>query len=247
MASPKSEPSVAVASAPMRVDRSRQSSQVGGLRTSSRDQTLEALQKRREALEHLPKGSVVIDGPTTMKVGEKREFDAIAGLGISVEDLKKTLPLQSGAQRSTEPLRISSVMAATLSGPGFSIEAAASEQQAMAEGSPTVWSWKLEALEEGDQELIVTLYALLPGGDKTARQRIDSYVHKVTVNVRPQSWTEWLEALGKEFDAVKGIVVALFGMATVNFRLVWYFICAAQRSRGFVKYGRSPRDGNDRE
>jgi hypothetical protein len=169
-----------------------------------------------------------MDGPTVMKVGEKRRFDAIAGLGLSVEDLKRTLPLQPGAQQSIGPLRVASTMAATLSGPGFRIEAGSPEEQAMAVGSPTVWSWKLDALDEGDQELIVTIYALLPDGDKTTRQRIDSYVHKVTVKVRAQGWAEWLEAFGKEFDAVKGVVVATFGMTTVI--LGWFGISLVRRT-----------------
>jgi hypothetical protein len=106
-------------------------------------------------------------------------------------------------------------MAATLSGPGFKIEATTPEQQTMAEGSPTVWSWNVEAADAGDEELIATLYALIPDGDKTVRQRIDSYTQKIMVSVQPQSWGEWLESFGKEIDAVKAIVVTLVGVATV--------------------------------
>jgi hypothetical protein len=191
------------------------------------DQTLETLQKRRDALANLPKGSIVVDAPGAMKVAEKRRVDAIAGLGISADELKKTLPQQAGTQQLAGALRISAEMAATLSGPGFKIEATTPEQQTLAEGTPTVWSWNVEATEAGDEELIATLYALIPEGDKTTRQRIASYAQKIAVSVRPQSWSDRLDTFAKEFDALKGLAVALFGLATLV--LGWFGVSLVRR------------------
>jgi hypothetical protein len=61
--------------------------------------------------------------------------------------------------------------------------------------------------------LEATLYAIVADD----RQRIDSYVQKITVSVREQTWGEWLESLGHEVDAVKATVVTLVGAATVVF------------------------------
>jgi len=128
-------------------------------------------------------------------------------------------------------LRVSSEMVATLNGPGFKIEAVTPEQQAIAEGFPTVWSWNVEAQQEGEQELEATLYALVPDGATSSRLRVESYVQKITVSVRAQTWGEWLESLGHEVDAVKAIVVTLVGAATVVFG--WFGISFA-RGKGKV-------------
>jgi hypothetical protein len=75
-------------------------------------------------------------------------------------------------------------MIATLSGPGFKIDAITPETQTIAEGFPTVWSWNVEAKESGDQELQAVLYALVPDGTTTSRQRVNSFTQKITVSVR---------------------------------------------------------------
>jgi len=79
-------------------------------------------------------------------------------------------------------LHLSSEMFATLEGPGFEIKAITPEQQPIAEGFPTVWSWNVEAKESGEQELQATLYAIV--GEKAARMRIASYTQKISVSVR---------------------------------------------------------------
>ncbi len=40
-------------------------------------------------------------------------------------------------------------------------------------------------------------------------------MQKIMVSVRPLTWSERLESFSKELDAVKAIVVALVGVATV--------------------------------
>ena len=173
------------------------------------------IRERGKLLNRLPTGKIVFDAPPTMKVGDKRQVEAIAGIGVSIEKLRSLVRAES--QKIEGALKLSDEMAATLSGPGFKIVATAPEQQSVAKGYPTVWSWDIEAIEAGDdQQLTATLYALIPGGpDKTARQRVDSYVQKIMVSVRPLTWSERLESFSKEFDAVKAIIVTLFGVATV--------------------------------
>ncbi len=189
------------------------------------------IEVRGKALQALPKGNIVLHAPNAMRVGERRIVEANVGVNVLIETLRK--PLSSRDQTFEGSLRVSSEMVAILNGPGFRIEAVTPEKQTIAEGFPTVWSWNVEAKQDGEQELEATLYAIV--GDD--RQRIDSYVQKITVSVREQTWREWLESLGHEVDAVKAILAALVGAGTVVFG--WFgFSFARQKGKVATKSGR---------
>jgi hypothetical protein len=171
------------------------------------------MRARGDKLKALSVGRIVLFAPKNMKVGDTRQVDAKVGLGVPSEELQKNA--RSGDQELKDFTRISAQMAAILVGQGFKITALSPEQQTIAEGFPTVWSWNVEAAQSGEQGLEATLYALLPGDASTPRQRVDSYAQIITVNVREKTWGEWFEAFGHQFDVAKSIVVALFGVATV--------------------------------
>ena len=129
-------------------------------------------------------------------------------------------------------------MIATLSGPGFKIDAITPERQAIAEGFPTVWSWNVEAKDAGDQELEATLYALVPNGETGLRQRVNSYSQTISVSVREQTWGEWLESLSHGIDTVKAIAVTLGGLAAAV--LGWFGISLTRRQSAIS--ARKPKD-----
>ena len=186
---------------------------------------------RRQTLEALPKGNIVLHAPSAMRVGERRNVEANVGINVPMEILRK--PPHSQDQAIEGTLRISAEMAATLNGPGFKIDAVTPEKQTIAEGFPTVWSWNVEAKEDGEQDLEATLYVIL--GDD--RQRIDSYHQTITVSVREQTWGEWLESIGHEVDAVKAILGTLAAAATIVFG--WLGISFARRKgKVATKFGR---------
>jgi hypothetical protein len=167
-------------------------------------------------LNGLPVGQVVLFAPATMTAGETRQVDANVGINVPMEKLQKTL--RSGDQKLDGVSHLSAKMAAILGGPGFEIRLLSPEEQLVAAGFPTSWSWSVKAQEHGEQELTVTLYALLDRVESKggiARQRVDSYSQKINVDVRAQTWGEWFEAFGKQFDTAKTIVVSLFGLTTV--------------------------------
>jgi hypothetical protein len=105
-------------------------------------------------------------------------------------------------------------MAADLSGSGFTIKRTSPEQLSVVDGFPTVWSWDVEARQEGEQKLEVILYVLLPSAG-ISRQRIHSSTHTIGVTVKDQTWGEWLKSSKDVVDAVKTIVIALAGAITV--------------------------------
>ena len=170
------------------------------------------MEQFRRALEQLPKGKIVLDAPKAMKVGDTHTVYANVGVNVPIELLRGHS--RPTAQSHEAPLSVSSEMAATLTGPGFAITPTTPEQQGVAESFPTVWSWNVEAKHEGEQELEATLYVLMPTGDRSSRQRIDSFTHKIGVTVRELTWAEWLKSRRDDIDAIKGIAVT-FGGATM--------------------------------
>jgi hypothetical protein len=188
----------AVAAAEVDNERKAQAQATGG------DNEIKKMEQARQALERLPKGKIVLDAPKAMKVGDTRAVYANVGINVPIELLRKhNRPTD---QSHEAVLSVSSEMAATLTGPGFAITATTPEQQGVAEGFPTIWSWNVEAKQDGEQELEATLYVLLP-----TRQRIDSFTHKIGVTVREQTWAEWLKSSRDEMDAIKAISVTLGG------------------------------------
>lgn len=173
-----------------------------------------------QAMKNLPKGNIVLHAPDSMKVGDKKKVEANVGFNISPEQLRKQLP--EGGQAFEGTLRISPEMVATLNGPGFKISAITPEQQAIAKDFSTIWSWNVEALDDGDQILEATLYVLVDASGSSKRQRIDSYTQKISVSVRDKTWSEWLSGLGKKLDPFKEILAAIGTIVTAVFGWVTF-------------------------
>jgi len=165
-------------------------------------------EEKRWALEQLPKGKIVLEAPKTMKVGEFR--DVYANVGIDVDDKLLRRHTSPTDQSIDGTLAISGKMSAVLTGSGFKIKNTTPEEQDVTEGFVTVWNWEIEARQDGEQELEATLYVTLPG---IARQRINSFSHKIGVVVRPLTWPEWFNA----FDTVTKIATPMGTAITVIF------------------------------
>jgi hypothetical protein len=167
----------------------------------------------RKAIEALPKGNIVLHAPTKVTVGDQREVKASVGIDVPMATLRKQLGPSD--QQVEGSLYLSPEMAATLHGPGFTIEPTTPEQQSIAEGFPTIWSWNVTAKQEGEEELEATLYVLVFDGNKTTRLRVESYTQTINVSVRAQTWGEWLDSVSHELGAVKTIAVTIGGIVTV--------------------------------
>jgi hypothetical protein len=169
-------------------------------------------------LQMLPMGNIFLEAPRTMRVNEVRRVESRVGINVPMEILRQQTAVWE--QSAEGPLRVSNEMVATLSGPGFKITATTPEQQTVAEGLPTVWEWNVEAMQDGDQELTATLYVLVPDGDKTNRQRMESYTRDVVVSVKEQTWNERLKAFSEGISTLQAIGTALGGIAAAA--LGWF-------------------------
>ena len=201
----------------------------GGPNSVIRD-PLAAIRSLGNLVSALPQGDIVLDAPSEMKVGDKRQVDANVGINVPIEDLQKKP--QTSNQQIKGKARVSSKMSATLNGAGFKIASITPEIQEIAEGFPTVWSWNVEAQASGEQELEAVLY-VFPDGDKNSKLRVKSFTQKINVSVREKTLDEWLKTIGGDVDTVKGIVVAVGGAATMV--IGWFGITRARQKSGGAK------------
>jgi hypothetical protein len=194
---------------------------------------LKRMQQAGKNLDRLPQGKIVLDAPKTMKVTEVGAVYANAGINVPDEVLRKHSSLPGG-QSSEDSIRLSREMIATLTGPAFKIVATTPVQQNVAEGYPTVWSWNIEATEEGEQYLEATLYALLP-----SQERIASYRHTIGVTVKQQTWGEWVNSVlnkstQEEFEALRAIAITVGGAMTVLVGWMGWAYSRRRREHGYA-------------
>ncbi len=101
----------------------------------------------------------MLDAPSKMVDGDEREVKASVGINVPITEFRKqSAPSDQQVEGS---LSLSPQMAATLSGPGFTIEQITPEKQSIAEGFPTIRTWNVTAKQEGEQKLEATLYVLV--------------------------------------------------------------------------------------
>lgn len=115
------------------------------------DKANEDISRRSRILDALPKADIVLDAPEKMKVGDKRQVDANIGINVPMEILKRKP--RPGDRQIQSVARVSSQMAAALTGPGFEINLKTPEIQSVAEGYPTVWSWTIKATIPANRSL----------------------------------------------------------------------------------------------
>lgn len=181
------------------------------LKATSDSQQIEDSGKK---LRHLPDGRIILIAKSEMKIGDVAMAEVRVGVGVPDNQMRAELPLST--QLTEGALKVSSQMLAKLTGAGFKIEPQSPEQQSVAKGFPTVWTWTIEAQHEGRQELTATLYALDPG--KKQPQWLGSAQKQITVLVRPQSFMEWLGSLSMAVKLIAGIVTGIAAIVGVWFK-----------------------------
>lgn len=102
---------------------------------------------------------------------------------------------------------------ARLNGPGFEITSRSPERQALSLETQNTWEWQVRALQEGERELTLTIYAYVGG----AAEVIETYSDTITIEV---TTIDRVIGLAQTAHPVVGVVagavsllVAFFGFA----------------------------------
>jgi hypothetical protein len=120
------------------------------------------------ALKALPLGHIAFNAPTELREGEAAEIQLLLSLRKPTSVLQDELTEMG--EREGARVKVSDVMEARLTGPGFEIEAITPERQLVSPGANTEWKWEIEPTETGSQRLHLTLSALIDvKGERTPR------------------------------------------------------------------------------
>lgn len=133
-----------------------------------------------EIIEELELGNIAFNSPSTLSLGDSEVIQLILSQQLSIEELQQKI--RAKGKTEGHRIRVSNKMEARLSGPGFKIEAILPEVQAVAASKSTEWKWKIEATKGGNQELHLTLSALLYLDDQLTPYVIRTFER--TINVR---------------------------------------------------------------
>ncbi|MGD2134209.1 MAG: hypothetical protein PVI23_15570 [Maricaulaceae bacterium] len=105
-------------------------------------------------------------------------------------------------------------VSATLTGPGFDVEAQSPLQQRLSDQTENIWTWQVTPTQEGEQVLTLQIYS--HPGDAGAAQPVAAYTDRITVHV---SRFGLILALANRADPLIGVaagsvslLLALFGI-----------------------------------
>ena len=112
-----------------------------------------------EIVSNLEWGSIAFNTPKKMKVEEPKIIELLLSSTKSTQELQSSL--KSHEQTESVRIQISNRMEADLSGLGFKIEALVPQEQAVYRGKTTQWKWEVTPTEDGDQNLYLTLSAII--------------------------------------------------------------------------------------
>jgi hypothetical protein len=112
-----------------------------------------------EIVSNLEWGNIAFDTPKKMKFEEPKTIELLLSPTKSVQELQSSL--KSHEQTESARIQISNRMEADLSGRGFKIEALVPQEQAVYRGKTTQWKWEVTPTKDGDQNLYLTLSAII--------------------------------------------------------------------------------------
>lgn len=164
-----------------------------------------------DVIKKLDQGQISYNPPKEMEVGESDTIEVLV-IASKTENISK-YPSRGRGKPVIEPIRVSSVMQADLTGSKFDIKPLfSSKEKLVTEISPTSWQWEVTPKEAGKQRLTltVTVNIEIPGYEK----KIPPYEYKafdrdIKVKVNPiYSITEFLKT---NWQWVITTIIACFG------------------------------------
>lgn len=153
-----------------------------------------------EIVTNLEWGNIAFDTPKKMQFEEPKTIELLLSSTKSVQELQSSL--KSHEQIESARIQISNRMEAHLSGQGFKIEALVPQEQAVYRGKTTQWKWEVTPTKNGNQNLYLTLSAIINVSNQKVPLVIRTFdkTIKVDVSVGQQISTfvsgnlEWLWA-----------------------------------------------------
>jgi hypothetical protein len=144
--------------------------------------------KLDESLKKLVDANIAFQLPTEMKLSQAERVSVSLGISQGREELELIVreTIRTGAAKvmiESSIIKVSSRMAAELTGVNFDIVPSGPQVQYISAVEPTNWTWQVKAKSEGDQILDLTLSAILQIDEKDTPRKINTFHKTITVKV----------------------------------------------------------------
>ncbi|MCP5245560.1 MAG: hypothetical protein H6937_06260 [Burkholderiales bacterium] len=126
-------------------------------------------------------GNIVFNPPEKMNIDETRQIQLLLGMKETIEQLKQMI--EEKGIKDGDRIRVSDRMEARLTGLNFNILAITPEEQGITRTEITKWKWEIKPKSGGQQELHLTLAALIDVYGETTRRSIRVFDKKIDVEV----------------------------------------------------------------
>lgn len=134
-----------------------------------------------EIEKNLEWGNIAFNTPKKMKLGETKIIELLLSPTKSAQELQSSL--RSHEKVESETIQISNRMEANLSGSGFKIEALMPQEQAISRGKTTQWSWEITPTKDGNQNLHLTLSAIIIVSNQKSPLVVETFDKTIEVDV----------------------------------------------------------------
>jgi len=134
-----------------------------------------------EIVTNLEWGNIAFDTPKKMQFEEPKIIELLLSSTKSVQELESSLKSQE--QIESARIQISNRMEADLSGQGFKIEALVPQEQAVYRGKTTQWKWEVTPTKDGNQNLYLTLSAIINVSNQKVPLVIRTFDKTIKVDV----------------------------------------------------------------
>ena len=162
-----------------------------------------------KALARLRQASIAYDVPQEMDIDDTRVLRLLISLAATVDDLKKALNDGQPGGVDGATVKVSPVMEAHLSGPGFKIAADTNEEQPVGAQATTEWRWQIAPQQSGEQLLALVLNARVSIDGSNTEYMIRSW--DKTIKVRVTAWSRVLGFVSEHVEWLWGLIVVPVG------------------------------------
>jgi hypothetical protein len=161
-------------------------------------------------VESMRPGTVAFNVPNAMYVDDDAFVEMLVSQQGSVEDLKQELSepgQQYGAEIKVARRMRADVVAATS---GLQVIGLGDTEQVVGTTGKTEWQWRVHAVDVGQQQLEVSLTAIVEIDGRESNKRIDTYRRTIAVNVTTRHRVKQvLDALRDYWAVLAGLTGAV--------------------------------------
>ncbi len=134
-----------------------------------------------DILKNLDFGNIAFNVPGSIDLNDSADIELLLALSTPIETLQKQL--QDAGDKQGAHIQVSDRMEAHLSGANFTISPVTSEDQAVTRSGTTRWEWEIKPSSEGEQQLHLTLSALIQVDGQSTPRSIRTFDKEIRVYV----------------------------------------------------------------